>query len=306
MDRWLPSIRATIRASTFIGYESHARRHVIPYIGDLRLTEISGEVLNDLYSRLAIDGKLGGTALAASTIHRCHVVLHRVFRDAIRWGYLERNPCDAADPPKRGLDKPEMTTWTAVELATFLAGTTSDPCYVVFHLLAMTGLRRGEALGLRWKDVDLERAVLSIRQTLIQIATGVRISTPKTARGSRVVALDTRTLSILCTHRDRCGGGPNDLVFRGPDGSPLTPIEVSRRFKKLAADLGLPVIRLHDLRHTHATLALEVGVHPKIVSERLGHASIAITLDVYSHAIPHMQAEAADQIASLIENTDPT
>lgn len=282
------------------------RRHVIPYIGQLRLSDISGETLNDLYSTLSIDGSSSGTPLSPATIRRCHVVLHRVFKDAIRWGYLKRNPCDAADPPKRGLDKPEMTTWTAVELATFLAGISSDPWYAVYHVLAMTGLRRGEALGLRWKDVDLDRATLSIRQTVIQIATGVIVSTPKTARGSRMVALDTRTISILRAHRETAPGKPNDLVFRGPSGDPLTPIEVSRRFTKLSTGLGLPAIRLHDLRHTHATLALQAGVHPKIVSERLGHASIAITLDVYSHAIPHMQAEAADQIASLIEGHRPS
>jgi integrase len=296
----MPAVKATVRASTHIGYDIHIRHHIVPRIGRRPLDGVSGELLNALYAELAVDGRADTSGgLAPATIRRVHVTLHRAFKDAVRWGYLGLNPCEAADPPKlRASAQPEMKTWTAVELAAFLAGIKDEPWYALYHLIAMTGLRRGEALGLRWCDVYLERGELAVRQTLLQLRTGLTYSTPKTARGSRVVALDPRTVSILKDHRP-LRARPGDLLFT-EDGRPLSPGTVTKTFKVLARRLELPPIRLHDLRHTHATLALQAGVHPKIVSERLGHSTIAFTLDVYSHAIPHMQTEAAVQIANLV------
>lgn len=302
-ERWMPAVRATVRESTYIGFDIHIRNHIVPFIGRMPLKKITGERLNDLYAQLAVGGSARGGPLAPATVRRVHVTLHRIFKDAVRWGYLRRNPCEAADPPRlRASGHHEMRTWTAVQLATFLAGSKDDPLYPVYHLIAMTGMRRGEALGLRWQDVDLDRAELAVRQTLLELRTGLRFSTPKTARGARVIALDERTVSILAEHRNNTT--PEGLVFARPDGSPIRPLLVTKHFKVLTDRLGLPRIRLHDLRHTHATLALQADVHPKIVSERLGHASIALTLDLYSHAIPHMQAEAAAQIAALVEIED--
>jgi integrase len=160
-------------------------------------------------------------------------------------------------------------------------------------------MRRGEALGLRWSDLDLGRAQLSVRQTLVPVGSLIVFSQPKTARGRRVVALDSVTVTTLRKLRATSSSG-DDLVFLEQDGRPLDPSRVSRRFRKLVARSGQPKIRLHDLRHTHATLALQAGIHPKIVSERLGHATVSLTLDVYSHAVGHMQADAADQMARLV------
>jgi integrase len=191
-----------------------------------------------------------------------------------------------------------MKTWTATELATFLAGIEDEEWYALYHLIAMTGLRRGEALGLRWCDLDLERGELAVRQTIIQLRDGIHLSTPKSKRSARVVALDPRTISIL--EEVRTGSeDPSDLVFNRA-GEALPPVVVTKRFAELVRRVGVPRIRLHDLRHTHATLALKADVHPKIVSERLGHSTVAFTLDVYSHAVPHMQAEAAAKIAALV------
>lgn len=301
MKRWLPAIKPTIREATQLNYSVHVRHHISPYLGRSRLSSITGEKLNDLYATLAIEGLAKGNGgLAPATIRRVHTTLHRAFKDAIRWGYLESNPCHAADPPKlRASAQPEMKTWTAVELATFLSAIKDHEWYEVYHLIAMTGLRRGEALGLRWSDVDLERGDLAVRQTLLQLPHGLKFSTPKTSRSARVIALDPRTVSILTSLRE---SRPNKsgLVFEQKNGRPLHPSEVTKHFKTLAGQAGVPRIRLHDLRHTHATLALQADVHPKIVSERLGHSTIAFTLDVYSHAIPHMQTEAAAQIAALV------
>jgi integrase len=166
----------------------------------------------------------------------------------------------------------------------------------------MTGMRRGECLGMRWCDVYLDEGRIAVRQCLVAAGSQVRLSQPKTARGRRVIALDRATIEVLASHaaesRDKRGG--NGLVFTTREGGFLYPSGVSKRFARLLASSDLPHIRLHDLRHTHATIALGAGIHPKIVSERLGHATVSLTLDVYSHAVPHMQREAALRIGDTV------
>ncbi len=172
----------------------------------------------------------------------------------------------------------------------------------------MTGLRRGEALGLRWQDIDLEAGRLCVRRSLIPEGNQVAVHEPKTARGRRVVALDPETVAVLRNQAARQlddqsateSWDDTGLVFTNEDGQALHPWLVSRCFRKAVKEAMLPDIRLHDLRHTHATLALQAGIHPKVVSERLGHATVAITLDTYSHAIPALQEEAATLIAGLV------
>jgi integrase len=172
----------------------------------------------------------------------------------------------------------------------------------------MTGLRRGEALGLRWQDIDLEAGWLSVRRSLIPEGGQVAVHEPKTAHGRRVVALDPQTVEVLKAHAARQlddqsateSWDDTGLVFTNKDGQALHPWLVSRCFRAALKEAMLPDIRLHDLRHTHATLALQAGIHPKVVSERLGHATVAITLDTYSHAIPAMHEEAATRIAELV------
>jgi integrase len=167
----------------------------------------------------------------------------------------------------------------------------------------MTGMRRGEVLGLRWADLDLDKARLAVRHTLISIAYKVTESTPKTHQ-ARVVDLDPETVRQLHAHRTsqhQPADGAAGLVFCRPDGSPLHPQSFTEAFDRAVANAGLPRIRLHDLRHTHATIALRAGVPVKIISERLGHSTPAFTLKVYAHAIPGMQSEAASQIAALVD-----
>jgi integrase len=173
----------------------------------------------------------------------------------------------------------------------------------------MTGMRRGEAIGLRWSDVDLENGRLSVRRALVPVDREVIVSEPKTAKGRRVIALDAATIEMLKAQAARQldehdewdeAGVETDLVFTQENGAALDPENVSRYFRVAVRKAALPQIRLHDLRHTHATLALQAGIHPKVVSERLGHATVSITLDTYSHAIPAMQEEAATLIAELV------
>ena len=202
-----------------------------------------------------------------------------------------------------------MSTWPAATLRAFLEGVGGDRLCAAWHLAAATGMRRGEVLGLRWQDVDLDASRVAVRQTLISIRYRLSFGTPKTAKGRRLIALDDRTVAELKRHRkaqlqERLAFGPGysdaDLVFVREDGSPVHPDLFSDYFEKHARRLGLPRIRLHDLRHTHATLALQAGVNPKVISERLGHATVAFTLDRYAHCVPAMEEEAAARVAAFV------
>jgi integrase len=185
-----------------------------------------------------------------------------------------------------------------------------DPLYALWVLLATTGLRRGEALGLRWSDVDLERETISVSQTLTTVGHRVVVSPPKSDRSRRRLRIDFTTARVLGEHSEAQGRdrellgvpeGRDDYVFAEPDGSPIHPDSVTRRFQTLVRRSGLPRLRgPHDLRHTWASLALAAGVHPKVVSDRLGHSTISITIDTYSHAIPILDADAAATVASQL------
>lgn len=226
----------------------------------------------------------------------------------MKWNRLAQNPADAADPPSPGAaGGGAKRVWSSSELARFLEEADSDRLSACWRFLAMTGCRRGEALGLRWRDLDLDRGRATIAQT---VAANRLVSETKTDRSRRTIALDPVTVAMLRQHReaqveerDALGGSldPDDLVFCREDGAPIWPRSLTRRFASFVETAGLPTIRLHDLRHTHATLALQAGVHPKVVQERLGHAAISITLDIYSHSIPALQGDAAFKVADLVQ-----
>lgn len=248
-----------------------------------------------------------GETLSPRTVRYIHAILRRAFADAVKWNRLARSPVDAADPPSpRAGGATTMRTWSSSELAQFLECAGDDRLSACWRFLAMTGCRRGEALGLRWRDLDLDND----RATIMQTVVGNRVvSETKTDRSRRTIALDRVSVAALRQHRQdqeeerrlfSASYADSDLVFCQEDGSPLWPRSLTRRFARLVEMAGVPKIRLHDLRHTHATLALQAGVHPKVVQERLGHATISITLDVYSHAIPAMQEEAASKVAALV------
>ena len=311
VKEWLPAVKSTIRPSTYSSYVQHVECHVAPHIGSVKLQKLSGSQVNALYAKLAETGRKDGkSGLSPMTIHHVHSCLHKACKDAVRWGHISRNPLDAADPPrKKGDGSKEMQTWSKEQLRAFLEAMAGERLYALWHTIAMTGMRRGEAIGLRWSDVDLENARLSVRRALIPINREVVVSEPKTAKGRRVVALDPGTVEVLKGQAARQldeqdaqddAWVETGLVFAQENGAALDPESVSRYFRQAVKQSLLPQIRLHDLRHTHATLALQAGIHPKVVSERLGHATVSITLDTYSHAIPAMQEEAAALIAQLV------
>ena len=278
----------------------------------MKLAKLTGSQVNALYAKLAESGTQGWQEAAsrAMTIHHVHSCLHKACKDAVG-GATSRGT--RSTPPtrraRRATARREMQTWTKEQLKAFLDAVEDDRLSALWHTIAMTGMRRGEALGLRWTDVDLENARLSVRRALIPTNREVVVSEPKTAKGRRVVALDPVTVEVLKAQAARQLDEQSEwdeawvetgLVFTAENGAALDPESVSRYWRQAVKKAMLPTIRLHDLRHTHATLALQAGVHPKVVSERLGHATVSITLDTYSHAIPAMQEEAAALIAGLV------
>lgn len=312
VEEWLVAIAPTVRIATHYSYARNLRLHVIPYIGSMPMVAVDAGMLNGLYARLLADGRKDreGGGLSPRSVRYVHTILHRVFKDAVKWGRLVRNPSDSADPPRSiASGAPEMTIWSADELRRFLGGVKDDRLYAAYLLLATSGMRRGEALGLRWADLDLDVGRAAIRQTVIVVGHVVRMGTPKTAKGRRTVTLDGTTVSLLREHRARqnaerllvgAGWSDLDLVFCRVDGTPLHPERFTRQFSERGRQLGLPKIRLHDLRHGWATMALAAGVHPKVVQERLGHANISITLDTYSHVTAGLHSDAADKVAGLV------
>ena len=264
--------------------------------------------LNAFYRELLIEGRRNAAdGLAPKTVYYIHSILHRALRDAVRWGYVVRNVADAADPPKA--KTPEMRVWSPAQLRTFLDHVRGDRLYAAWLLAATTGMRRGEILGLRWNDLDLDAGRVAVRRPRILVDYQVQVSEPKTAKGRRSLALDPVTVAALRAHRARqaeeklaVGGRYRDseLVFTRPDGIAVHPERFSDWFRQHVRAAGLPRIRLHDVRHSYATAALAAGIPAKVVSERLGHANIAITMDTYSHVLPGLDEQAAGQVARLI------
>ncbi|HEY6427306.1 MAG TPA: site-specific integrase [Acidimicrobiales bacterium] len=274
----------------------------------MRLADITPERINRLYASLLAHGRRDGKGgLSAQTVRHVHRALYGCLNDAVRWDRIARNPASRAEPPKP--KRAPMQVWSAQQLRSYLEYVEADRLYAAWLLLVTTGMRRGEVLGLRWSDVDLDAGQLAVRQTLIAVGYRVEISEPKTERSRRRIGIDSATVAGLRSWRARqaeerlaWGGAWTDcgLVFTREDGTPIHPQSLSQFFEKRAKAAGLPPIRLHDLRHSYATAALEAGVAAKVVSERLGHSSISITSDTYQHVMPELDDQAAARVARVI------
>jgi integrase len=304
---WLAAVEPTVRPSTFVSYRMVIEKYVVPRLGRLKLSALTAGHLGRFYNELGATGSKTGGPLSPTTVRYAHTVLGRALEDAVAWGLVPRNVARVAKPPRKA--SADMNVWSPEEARRFVEAAQGDRLFALWFLLLTTGLRRGEAVGLRWADLDLDRGVLSVRRTIASVDGEMVEMEPKTAKSRRSVALDAATVKALRAHRKRQdaehelvgdGWAERGAVFSYPDGRPLHPDHVMVVFRRLVADAGLPPIRLHDLRHTAATLALAAGVHPKVVQERLGHSSIGVTLDTYSHVVEGMQADAASKVARLL------
>ena len=311
VDEWLPVASARLKASTIGGYQHIVSKRLVPHLGPVRLSELSAGQIAAMHRTLRDEG------LSERTILHTHRCLSKALEDAARRRLIARNVARDVDAPKprRG----EMKVWSADELRTFLRHTEDDRLGACWVLAVSTGMRRGELLGLRWADVDLDAARLAVRRSRVAVGYDVVEGEPKSGR-ARTIALDDGTVAVLRRHRrrqleERMAWGEawedSGAVFTREEGTPLHPQTMAWHFEKAVRDLdtamkaadpkaSFPAIRFHDLRHTHATLALQAGVHPKVVQERLGHSSISITLDLYSHVVPGMQEDAAAKVGAMI------
>lgn len=303
LERWLKDYAwPNLAPRTAEGYESIIHRHLTPALGSMALTLLKPEHLQSYYSEKLGSGRFDGKgALSPTTVSHHHTCLHRALKMALKWGLISRNPADAVAPPRP--KRSEMHTMNEDDITRFFEFAKATPYYVLFYEAIFSGMRRSELLALRWCDVDLLLCQVHVTRSLHHLRTGeIVFRSPKTAKGRRMVSLSPSAVLLLQEHRDKQEaqraklGMPlkeDDLIFSDLEGKSLLPDTVSHAWTKLVKRSGLEGIRLHDARHTHASLMLKQGAHPKVVQERLGHATISTTLDLYSHVAPGLQEAAA-------------
>ena len=317
LTRWLQDYAAhNVWPRTLDSYRDIIKQHLVPAIGDITLTSLTPTHIQSYYSRALESGRLDGKGgLSARTVKHHHRLLAEALGHALKWGLVVRNVALAVNPPKP-VDV-EMLTLDNTGVHKLLEASREAPYYPLIHLALYTGMRRSELLGLRWKDVDLGMATVSIVQVMHKLRDGsIVFSEPKTAKSRRMVVLTPTSALALKEHRQKREAlsdmlakplSGDDLVFCNVDGTPLSLSTVSHAFLDITRKAGLKNIRLHDLRHSHDSLMLKQNVHPKIVQERLGHSTIAITLDLYSHVTPGLQEAAAlrfDEGLITVEDAD--
>ena len=305
---WLPIIATRVRPTTLDSYRRIVQAHIVPRLGGLKLQRLDrvavGRWVTDLTS----------TGLAPKTVRNAHAVLSKALDDAMELELVARNaaartkglPVTQPTPPK---------TWTADQLGRFLEATADDRLGILWRVLAVTGCRRGEALGLRWADVDLAAETMTITNQRTLAAGKVVEGSPKTRAGARTVSLDPATVAPLRVWRktqaeDRLlmgGGWPDgDLVFTHADGRPFWPQMVTSRFRIVGDELGLPRIGVHGLRHTSATLLIASGVNPRVVQQRLGHTHVSVTLALYTAVLPAHDRNAAEIVGAIASRSATT
>ncbi|WP_229826277.1 tyrosine-type recombinase/integrase [Nocardiopsis terrae] len=327
LQHWLDG-RSRLRARTRVSYQEHIDRYLVPHLGEAVLEELTPARVQRAFEGIAGHITPRGQRVAAATVQRVRATLRAALNTAVREWLLGSNPANGlrlaggqsarpmvwteqavADWRNSGV-RPAVAVWTVEQTRAFLDHVSGDRLYALFHLVVMTGLRRGEVVGLRWEDVDLERGTVRVvRQLQAHRGAGLVEVAPKSAASRRTLMVDHTTVGVLRRHRwrqqqeaqehgrvwDRGG-----YVFTAVGGGVLAPERLSRLFRKLNTASGLPPVRLHDLRHGAATLALAAGVDLKVVQAMLGHASIVLTADTYASVLPQVAREAAERTASLV------
>lgn len=313
LDRWLRDYaRGAVAPTTYADYERIVRRHLTPALGSTPLRKLTPAAIQAYYSAKLASG------LSTTTVRYHHVVLREALQHGVRWGLLAANPADRTSPPRPR--KPEHQVLDTEQVRLFLAeARRSSPYYSLYLAAVLTGMRAGELLGLAWDSVDLVTGALLVRRTLYRLGRQILLKEPKSRASRRMVPIppvlveellalrrrqeETRRQLPLCPDGINCrdaacaGWHETGLVFTQANGKPLHLHNVAQGdFKRVLRRAGLPLIRFHDLRHGHATWLLAAGVHPKVTQERLGHSSVGITLDLYSHTVRGLQERAAQEL----------
>jgi integrase len=309
---WLPAKKLTLRTSTHRGYVDKTRRHILPNLGRKRLRRLRPQHLEALYDSM-LHPTDGRRPLAPKTVYEVHLIIRGALADAVRRGLVTRNVALLASAPKlRSIPRLEQQAWTASELRLFLRAAAGHRLFPAFWLASVTGMRRNELLGLRWTDLDTEHARLSINRGLVAIGYELHETRGKTKTSRRCVDLDPTTLAVLAGWRSlqaaefaAVGIDHPGWMFTRPDGRPVHPHAISQSFERIARRAGVRIIRLHDLRHSAATLLIAAGEPVKVVSERLGHANPTFTIETYQHVLPGMQADAARTMEGLVTGALP-
>ena len=311
LGQWLPAKEATLAPTTHARYVTSVEHYLLPHLGDTPLRRLQTEHLETLYRRLLLVGSRRSGPLAAKTITNLHQIIRSSLNDAVERGLMASNPAAGAqvpDPRKRPSSRRRARSWTATELGDFLTGTATNRHSMLFRLAAATGMRRGEALGLRWDDVHFDTSRIEVTQALTTIGYRLEFSRLKTRTSRRNITVDADTMTLLARWRRQqtaelaAAGAANEhgLVFVRPDGQPLHPHSASQAFERAQRHVDVSPIRFHDLRHTHASLLLRDRVPIKVVSERLGHSNPAFTMTTYQHVLPGMQDDAAKAFGQML------
>jgi integrase len=309
LERWLTDYVAhNCEAKTAEKYEQVIRNQVIPALGQIKLKDLKPAHIQKLYSDALNSGRVNGRGgLSSRSVHHMHRILSNALSTGVKWQILSHNPVKATTPPKP--EKKEMTSLSAEQSNRLLQLLSGQNLWLPVFLGLTTGMRRGEILGLQWKDINWDRKELSVKRSLKQSKTGVKLARPKTAHSLRTISLSDVVIDTLraqkrvqAEERLRLGSAYTDggMVLAAPGGGPLRPDSISTAFAAfMKQQSGLPKARFHDLRHTHASLLFQAGENPKVVSQRLGHANVAFTLDTYAHLMPGMETGAASKIDAL-------
>jgi integrase len=291
LDDWLEAARPAIRPSTWTRYASMVRTQLSPRIGRLPLTKLSAGDVERMLREM--------TDVSPRTRHHARAILRTALARAVRHGLILRNAAALAEPPH--VEHREVESWDAVQVRRFLGAARGHRLETLFTVAIVTGLRQGELLGLRWPDVDLQAGTLTVRHALQRIDGRLQLVEPKTPRSRRTIPLPELGLTALRALRTAQDGSiVGTHLFTTPSGGPLDGAAVYHEFVALAQQAGLPRIRFHSLRHTAASLLLAQGVHPRVVMEMLGHSTIALTMNTYSHVIPALERDAADHMNAIL------
>ncbi len=309
LARWLRDYaKVNVAPKTFERYSEIVDKHLTPALGAIVLKDLKPLHIQGYYSDALESGRLNGPGgLAPRTVHHYHRILSQALKQAVRWRMLAINPAEAVTPPKP--EETEIEILNNDELARLLQRARATRYYPAILLAATTGMRRGEVLAVRWRDIDLDGAVLTVNQSVEETKAGLRVKSPKTKRSRRNITLPILTVQALRQHRvcqleERMklglGRDHDGLVFTDLEGGLVRPRNLTKEFGRIVKLADLGKVTFHGLRHTHITTLLGDGVNPKVVSERVGHASVAITLQIYGHVLPSMQADAAARVDAAL------